>query len=42
MKKKIYVTPNFEYTLVFEFDVLFASGGNDTLVDSKDIWDFGG
>ena len=41
MKKKIYETPDFGYGYIFESDVMFTSGGYDTLIDDDNIFDLG-
>ena len=41
MKEKVYIAPDMECFYLNGCDVILASG-NDTLVDSEDIWNYGG
>lgn len=40
MEKKVYTTPDLEGSYLCEPNVLLASGGNDTLIDDNNIWDY--
>ena len=42
MNKKVYAVPDLKVRYFFESDVMFTSGGFDTLIEDDNIFDIGG